>query len=113
MINALQTEVTEAAQHTVNKHNHYIIGKQGGLELIHDDILNETPSDRYERCEAFIRAHETDAFKTGIDLIYVGDEGYPDGYSHHKFIHFTEKYDIKRNEYDITKAKHAFKKLGL
>jgi hypothetical protein len=113
MKNVLENEVREAAIQTVNKHNSYVIGNPGCEELRFDDLLNETPDKRYERCEAFIRDHETDHFRTGADIVYVGDEGYPDGYSHMQFIHHTEKYDTKKNEYDVTRTKHAFKKVGL
>jgi hypothetical protein len=111
--NILVDQLIQIATRNKNDFARYTIGNPGCAENEMDELLHESPADRYERCESFIRDHECDHFRMGEDMVYVGDEAFPDGYSHQQFIHETTKYDTRSNEYHIVTAKKAFKKVGL
>lgn len=111
--NILADQLVQIATRNKSDFARYTIGVAGGADTEQDELLHESPADRYERCEEFIREHETDHFRMGEDMVYVGDEAFPDGYSHQQFIHETMKYDVKSNEFHIVTAKKAFKKVGL
>jgi hypothetical protein len=65
-----------------------------------------------ETCSSFVQQHEGDAFKQGKDIIYVGDEAFPDGYFHKQHEFFTKEFDVKGNELILIRAKKLFQKIN-
>ena len=105
-LDALTLIASECNKANKSLYNAYILGNLGGAEVpkIEDDVLT-----MIEICNNFERSHETDRFETGTDITYVGDDAFPDSQQHNKW-QFSQKYDDKKNQYDIVRAQNAFKR---
>ena len=105
-LDALTLIANECNKANKSLYNNYILGRLGSDEVpkIEDDVLT-----MIEICNNFERSHETDRFETGTDITYVGDDAFPDSQQHNKW-QFSQKYDDKKNQYDIVRAQNAFKR---
>ena len=105
-LDALTLIANECNRANKSLYNNYILGHLGGAEVpkIEDDVLT-----MIEICNNFERSHETDRFETGTDIMYVGDDAFPDSQQHNKW-QFSQIYNQPKQEYDITRAQNAFKR---
>lgn len=84
------------------QYNRYASGFAGSdIDDVRDDVLTMV-----DTCVEFERKHETDRFRTSIDITYVGDDAYPDSQQHQKW-QYSQKYDNQKNQFDIIRAQKA------
>jgi len=90
------------------QYNHFVSGTAGN-EIEEDIKIYGEILATIKTCITFEQLHEKDRFRTGVDINYIGDDAYPDSQQHTNW-QYSQKYDDKKNQYDIVRAQNAFKR---
>lgn len=105
---ALSMIANECLQYEKHQYNNYVMGKIGNDTDNYDKKVEDDVLTIIETCNEFARPHETDHFKLSVDIVYTGDEAYPD-HQQHGIWSYRQNYDQRKNEYDIVRAQRALR----
>jgi hypothetical protein len=96
----------EIDQERDRQYNHWAIGEHGSPDPEHDDFL-----ETYDLCRSFEVQNEEYCQKQ--NSVYVGDDGFPDSFNHQAWVHNTQKYDTRANQYIIAASQDALMALKI